>query len=511
MGYRGNVVGIPLSQSGFQHPRNVDLVMAPAFIEPTRNVNLHEGGTGKRGGTDIYLANAISGNPVIRGIYQFRKRNAQFLIFHTAAGNVYHTDEAHLLANGMSGSAYPSIITFDEKVFICDGSSAPKYWNGTSPSAIAVTAATTWISGNWPFQFIPHSRAASHRLWALTTDGVWASKLNDGTDFSDAHVQQIPVYTEGGLVGGADFGGTLFVWSKTQGYIIDDSDVDPTNWGYHEVQWEGGLAHWRLIVHAGNDLHLMAEDGLAYSIHGVQATGDYTAAPLTRPASIDRWMREQVNFGSIEKFHGCYDRKLRAIKWFVQAGGANTNTALCYFIDKDPAVAWIPHNNDQAASGYDAASSTEVRVSAGTYEIWTGSWSGQIWKLEQSDRSDAGAAYRAGPKFKRLNFDKPRNWKHFRSCQLRSAAQGNFHLIVRVWVDGVRRDDIPLTIVGQGATFDAALFDTDVFAADDLVPTDFEIGTYGYDIQLEIINEEPGEDFFHTEIQFVWKDCGVRL
>lgn len=509
MGYRGNTTRMPLNQSGFQHPRNTDLIVAPALIEPTRNVNMHEGAIGKRGGTSHYLSN-LAGASIVRGLHQYLKPGAQFILFHTALGRLYHTDETHELANGLSGSNFPCIINFDDLAFYCDGASTPRWWDGAALTAATITTPASW-SGNMPFQFIPHSFAASHRLWALTPDSAWASKLNDGTDFSDAQVQQVRIFTEGGLVGGADFGGTLFVWSRTKGYIVDDQDVDPTNWGYHEVLWEGGVAHWRLICKAANELYLMTEDGLIYSIRGVQATGDYESAQLTRPANIDRWIREKTSLSSIEKFHAKYDRKLRAIKYFVQVGGSNPNTALTYFIDRDPAIAWVPHDNNQASSGYDAACSAEVRNGTGDYQIWTGDWAGNIWKLEQSIRSDNGAAYAAGPKFKRIDFDKPRNWKHFRSCRLRSTAQGNFHLTIRVWVDGVRKADIPVVVTGQGAAFDFARFDEAVFSAEDLIPTDFEIGAYGYDIQLEILNEESGEDFFHAEIEFNWKDCGVRL
>lgn len=512
MGYRGQVLAMPLNLSGYQAGRDKELLEMPALVDPSRNCNFHQNGIGKRGGTEWYLAAILANAPIIRGGFQLRLPNGnKFIVWATSDGKIYHTNETHLLKTGMSVSNFYHFSYFNGEVFIADGATVPQHWNGIATGTSNVTAPTSWATDGYPFQIVQHSRGANKRNWAITRKGVWASKNNDGADFSDANAIFIPVYAEGGLVAGFDFGGILIVWSNTKTYLIDDSDPNTATWGYQEAIWEGGAAHWRLMCKALNDLYIATEEGLIYSLHGVQATGDYTAVPLTRPAFIDRYIQDNVVLGDIAKFHCAYDRKLRAIKWFVEVGGSpNTNQAIVQFIDRPIEKAWILHDNALARSGYDAACSFEVQVSTGRWETYTGDFGGMIWKLEQALRSDHGAGYVGSTKWKPFDFEKPRVWKHFRRCTLRTAALGNFTLTVRKWIDGIPKPDSIISIAGTGAAFDSAIFDTAVFASDDLFPAKFDVGGYGYKLELEILNSAPGEDFFHSLLTFDVKNEGVR-
>lgn len=505
MSYKGQIIRMPLDEGGFSYAKDTEQALEIAFVEPTRNINYHEKGLSNRGGTDWELSARMSGTPEIRGLYDFRLKNGNnFVLFTDAVGKLYHTNESNILKTGLSTNNYSSFATFDNKCFITDGASVPQYWDGSAAFSSGVTEPTSW-STERPFQFIPHARGASARLAAITPSGVWLSQDGDGADFSDANVEYIPVYSNGGLVGGYDFGGTLFVWDKVKGYIIDDADPDPANWGYQEVQWEGGLAHSRLIVKAANDLYLMTEDGLIYSIAATQRTGDYESNPLTRPAYIDRWIRDKVSLSSIDKFHGIYDRKLRAIKWFVQVGGGNTNTALVYFIDRPAEKAWAIHDNTTAASGYNASVSTEVKVADGEFKVWTGDFSGMLWSLEGPVKADEGEAFLYTLKHKRLNFGSPKDWKHFKQTRIRGASETGSSVQVRTWVDDRLVKDEVLTLSSTGARFGSARFGTARFAAGAVTQIDSEIATYGYEIQTELRNNSAGDDVLFTEIMFSLK------
>lgn len=510
MSYRGQTIRIPLDQAGFSFSRDTEQAIPVALVEPTRNVNYHEKGIGKRGGTAWQLGAALSGNPAIRGLFDFRLKNGnRFVLFSAADGKLYHTNASNVLKTGLSATNYVSMATFDNKVFITDGASQPQYWDGSAGSTSNVTEATSWASER-PFQFIPHARGASARLVGIATSGVWLSKDGDGTDFADANCEFIPVYSNGGLIGGYDFGGTLFVWDRTKGYIIDDSNIDPTYWGYQEVQWEGGAAHWRVIVKAANDLYMMTEDGLIYSIAATQRTGDYEANQITRPAYIDRWIREKVTLSGISKFHAIYDREKRAIKWFVQAGGSNPNTALVYFIDRPPETAWSIHDNASYASGMNASVSAEIQTGAGDFEIWTGDFSGMIWKTEQTTKADNGNGYLSVIKVKRLNFDKPKDWKHFRALRIRGASDTGSSITIRNFVDDRQIQDQIEALNATGARFGTAIFGTSRFASSEISQIDLDVNVYGYDIQTEIRNSDAGDDFFLTELMYSLKPAISR-
>lgn len=510
MGYVGNTAQFILEQAGLTFKRDDKLTFPTALVDGAKNINFHEGGVGKRGGTSKTIVSVIASNPAGRGIYNFKLRNGNtFVVFATSDGKVYHTNYSNEIATGMSTSNFYNFSTFNNECYIADGATVPKYWTGGG-SVSSVTPATSWATNGYPFQIIPHSRGANARQWAITKDSVWASKNNDGHDFSDAEVKQIPVYTDGGLVGGIDFGGTLIVFSKTKSYLIDDTDIDPDNWGYAEAIWEGGASSWRLISQAGNNVYVWTDEGLVYTIAGVQATGDYVASSVTRPAYIDRWIREKVIRSNVDNFHVSYDRTLRCLNYFIQVGGSTNNTNLKYFIDKTPDNAWIPHDNESYASGFRAASSAEVRVSTGVYKIYTQDYVGQIWAHEQTTYSDDGNPYTANLKLKPFDFENLQMHKHFRSASIRASATSNFGLTVRPYIDGVRKEDIDLDVSGSGAMFDSAIFDTYVFAEDSLISIPFALGYYGNEIQFEILNETAGEDFFLSILYVNFKNLGVR-
>lgn len=512
MSKRVTTLRIPFHQAGYQFGRDTEYLAPFALVDETSNVNFHEGGIGKRGGTDHFLASAITGNPAIRGLYQYKSTNGNKVVFSDATGKLYHTSESNVLKTGMSTSNYYSFSVFADELYIADGGSVPQVWDGSAASTSSISGIPTdWTGvGGYPFQIIPHARGANARNWAIRSDAVYASAADDGDDFSDANVIKIPVYSEGGLVGGFDFGGTLFVFSKTKTYLIDDVDSDTSKWGYSEAIWEGGASHWRLITKAGNNLYIMSDEGFIYSLAGIQGTGNYEQSNLTRPAYIDRWFREQVIRSDVEKFHSVFDRSLRCINYHVRVGGSNTNTVLKYFIDRPPELAFIIHENETSPSGFDASVSAEVQESIGTYKIYTGDFNGEIWKHEQSTFADDSADYKANVKLKPLNLENPRTYKLFKRGKIRAKATGNFELTIRVYIDGVRKNDILLSLAGTGAFFGTAVFDTSVFARDEIIPVDFELGHHGYDIQLEVLNENAGEDFFLSEMLIDFKVMGVR-
>lgn len=511
MGYIGNTAQILMEQAGFTYKRDDKMAFPFALVDGSKNINFTEGGISKRGGTAKIDVGTIPGtNPSGRGLYNFRLQNGNtFIVYATSDGIVYHTNYSNTIASGMSTSNFFNFSTFKNECYIADGASNPKYWTG-SGTATNVTPATSWATTGYPFQLIPHSRGANARLWGITKGSVWASKNDDGHDFADANVIEIPVYSESGLVGGVDFGGTLIVFSKTKAYIIDDLSTDTSEWGYKEAIWEGGVSHWRLIAKASNNLYLWTDEGLVYTIAGVQATGDYMAASVTRPAYIDRWIRDKVTRGNVENFNVSYDRTLRCLNYFIQVSGTSNNTNLKFFIDRPPEQAWIPHDNTSYASGMRGSASTEVFVSTGLYKIYTQDYVGNIWKHEQTVFSDDSNGYASSIKFRPFDFDNLQMHKHFRSAAIRANATSNFGLSIRVYIDGIRKDDVELDISGTGAVFDTALLDTSVFASDQLVSIPFTLGYYGFQIQFEIFNDTAEEDFFLSEMIVNFKNLGVR-
>lgn len=508
MGARTELTRIDLRQAAFTYDRNYETLPDSALIYPTKNINYHEGGVSKRGGTTIIVTPSVASR--VMGGIDFRTPSNQYMVYAKNNGKVYHTDDSNEIATGMSASNYFHFSQFNDELYISDGTTNPKKWTG-SGSASAVTPATDWVTFGQPFQIIYHARGVNARNWAITPYAVFASKNNDGSDFADATVKKIQVYSTGGLVGAYEFNGELFVFSKTETFRISDEDDDSANWGYEKLIYEGGVAHWRLIVAAGNQLYAMSEDSHVFQLNAVFNTGDYEAVSLAKPSYIDRYLREIATIDTINEWNCAYDRKLRAIKFFVRTSGAAPDTALVYFIDRDPTIAWAIHDNLNYASGYNASASFSYRKAVGDWRIRTGDSSGRIWELESTSRDDNSNSYENRFKFKPWEFDNPVMWKYFRKIIARVRSVSNATFTVRIWVNGIRKSDVTLDVSGSGSMFDTALFDDAVFADDVISFEPFDIGHYGFSLQIEFVNDVAGQDYIFSELVIPVKEEGVRF
>lgn len=508
MGYRGLTFQVACSESGFNHNKNTDLIPPEMLVVPTRNNNHHEGGIRKRGGTTKVNETVISGAPRLMGGFDFQLALSSFQVVLGNDGKLYK-NPATTIKTGMSTANKPSFEVFGGELFTCDGDTTPQTWDGTAAGTSNITTPSAdWSGSNQPFQVIAHGKGSSRRLWFIYGNSVYYSSVGNGKEVSGGTSGKITIDTGDafGLVGGIEFQDRIFVFSRTKAFLIDDIDTDRTNWGYQQAAWTGGVAHWRVIVKTPNDLLAMTEDGDIYSIVAVNAYGDYKRASLARPAFIDNFIRDNVNLAFIDDFHAVWDPTIRAVFfWVVRNGQTQADTALVYFVDRPPERAWDIHDNQSASSGYGASCSFLVRTSAGAYTVYTGSYNGFIWKLNQASRNDAGSGYYAGFKFPNWIFGNPRIRKHFLRGRAVLATQGNQNLQVNIWVDGEAKEGATVSMAGDGDTLDSFVLDTDVLGEVEFLDNPFKLGYYGKRLQLEFFNSNVDEDYFVSQILVDYK------
>lgn len=508
MGYRGKTYRIPCHRGGFNHNQNTDLIPPEMFVSPSKNINLHEGGRRKRGGTSKVNETAVSGSPRIVGGFDFQLALTSFQVFATADGKVWKTPLT-TINTGMSTANKFAFEVFENELYICDGDTTPQTWDGAAAGTSNLTTPSgDWSGSNQPIQAIAHGRGESRRMWFIYANAVYYSNNGDGKVVAG----KITIETGDafGLVGGVEFQDRLLVFSRNKSFVIDDTDPDVANWGYQSAAWAGGVAHWRLIVKLENDLILMNRSGEIYSVRSAEYSLDYKKASIARPAFVDNYIREFIKLESVEDFHAAYDPDVRAVKFFmVRAGQIQVDTALVYFIDRPPEEAWALHDNQNTASGYKASASFLVGLSTGLSVIYTGDYSGFLWKLEQVTRSDDGNAYLGSFKTPHLTFDNPRLRKHYRRAYVVAKTQGNYDLQVNVWVDGVVVATTTVSLAGTGGILDVDELDSFVLGGTEFLDRAFDIGAYGRRIQFEFYNSGAGQDFFVSQILIDHKLLGA--
>lgn len=510
MGYNGQTFVIPQNEGGFQYRYDLEFIPPVTLVGESRNFNLHRDGRQKRGGTAKVSATAVAGGPEIRGIFDFRLPSGSFQVFGASDGKIYKNTTTTIKA-GMSTNNKFSFAVFDNELIIVDGETTPQTWNGIAASTSDITTpAVDWTGTNQPFQVIVHGRGASRRAFYLMKNGVYYSSLGNANEVAGGTSGLITIDTGDayGLVGGIEFGDRLIVFSRSKAFIIDDSDADITNWGYQSAQWEGGAAHWRLIVKTPNDVVVMSEDGDIYSLSAVQSYGDYKQASISRPAFIDTYLRERAAMSKIDDFHAIYDPALRAIKFFVSITDASKiDTALVYFIDRSPDQAWSVHDNRDFTSGYNATCSAIVRTSPATYFIYTGDGDGFLWRLEDSSYSDDGNPYSMVLRTPRLIMGDVRSVKEFKRSIYTVMGAQDVEFAITIAVDG--EDNLTESFTSSASAWDDSLFDEVTFDYTFPVRESFDIGKKGRTLEIEIEHSTINQPIMLSSFMIDYKMLGA--
>ena len=373
---------------------------------------------------------------------------------------------------------------------------------GSTTAGVADTTPTDWTGTNYPAVMIKHGRGNSERMWAFgclsTPYSIYVTPDGNGKDFSDANVVIFNIDTgdNAGIIGGVVYKDQLILFGKRNTFIMDDADTNTDNWGYSAFTREGGVAHQRLVIPTQNDIICMMEDGTIYSLSAAEQYGDYKAASITRPMFMDRWIQDNVRLSYIEHFHGKYDPVKKKVKIFVVRNGqTEVDTAMVYYTETGQ---WMIEDNVDYNSGYSASASALVKTSVGVYEIYTGDYSGFIWKLEQSATNDGNNGYKSKALTPYLYFENARISKHYHKCLLDIKPEATDSLDIRYYINDIYNNSIKMA------------GDTEELGTETLARNSFKIGRIGEKIQLEFTNETADEDFFISQILIDYKPIGSR-
>lgn len=517
MAYKGKPRIVECNKGGLTGAQSIDDLQPYMMIHPTRNVILEKRGRRKRGGTAHLYSTAYPATKIL-GIYRPTFANLSVCTMVATDAGIVYSSEVYALKSGLSTTNYYSFVyaSSEDKVFFTDGLNAVQQWNGIAASSTAITGPATDWTTTPPFQLILHGKGVSQRLWAINSLGVYASKsfaaAGDLESFATGGENMYILTDDGhGLVGGVEFGDRLLVFGKNKGYLIDDTDSSTSNWGYQALQWDGGVAHWRLIIKTPNDVILMAEDGEIYSATAVESYGDYKRASITRGSWMHDWIKDNVDLTYIDEFHGLYDPVIRAVMiWVVRNGKSSIDTALVFFMDREsPEESWMVFDNQNYDSGYSASAAAVVSESVGAQKVYTGDYSGWIWKLHETNRADNGNIIQAGFKSVSDSCEDPAGSKHFNELHVLCTPQGNYNLNVKVWIDGEYKSTKSMTMMGKGAVLGSFILDTDVVGGDEFITIKTKLGYRGKRIQYEFYQHGASEDFFICSYHTEYKSLGI--
>ena len=528
MGYQGGTIEIDLNIGGFNNNPNLDSLPPSVMTDLSTNITLQDGGRRKRGGTAHVNSSTISGTPQIMKIHDYiLTTGTQFLMLAGNDGKVYK-NFTDTIKTGLSTTNYYDMASMNDLLVFTDGASTLQTWDGAAGSSSNVsTLAPDWATDSlFPQQLVVHGRGLSQRMWTWTTNNkLFGSAIFDADDWGAGNgfisdTNQVFASREGGsLTAMYEFGDSLFICTNRNTYILQDSDSDISTWGFTLAQFNAGAAHWRVMARTPNDMLIMMDDGEIYSLVTVNAKGDYKASSITEPAFIDRWIRDNIDLTQIDKFHMCYDPKIRAVLVFmVKSGSSAVDICLPYFIDRPVDQAWgAPFENPDSNCGYDASVSSVVRVAAGDYRVRTGDNStGFIWDLNQTTFGDNTNAYTAKVVLPTSGFGDNVNLKMFKRIVFTgfsTSGDDSDNLLLAWDADGAVQAPQSVTFVGLGPKVDEphVIVDEVIVAGSNFhIEAILDLGQPARRMGTHFSNSTVGDDFYVTSVQVDAKPLGRR-
>ena len=516
MSYKGAVYQIPCSSGGFNDNPNIDIIPPQMMVEPSRNINIHEGGKAKRGGTAKINSTAITDSPRIAGLIDYTLTSGtQYVVTATADGKIYKNSTS-TIKTGLTAGHLADMVVYGNKLYHTNGYDTIQVWDGAAASTSNLAnPAADWGAGDQPKQLLVYGKGASERLWALnSTDQpqrIYATGVNDDDFVTNVFTLDIDTGDGIGIVGAVKFQSNLWLFGDRSCYILDDASTSVSDWGYVKGAPDVGVAHHRLICKTPNDVLVMDRNGDIHSIVAVQQTGDFVASSVARPAHIDKWIRRNIKLDKIAQFHSVYDPIRRAVLfWMVSNASDTVDICLPFFIDRQIDEAWgAPMDNSSYPCGYHASCATTIKTTYGD-KVYTGDYAGFVWELETNNANDDGNACNAVYRTPKVTCDNPISIKHFAQSRIIIEPEGIYFLKLKTWIDNNELPEQQISLAGAGATLDSFVLDTDELAGAEVIDSGADIRDYGKRIQHEFYNNNVNETFFLSNVLIPFRDLGVK-
>ena len=94
---------------------------------------------------------------------------------------------------------------------------------------------------------------------------------------------------------------------------------------------------------------------------------------------------------------------------------------------------------------------------------------------------------------------------------MRGDASGTANFTMYPTVEGQALASQTFTMGGSGSVFNTATFNNSTFATDLITTAPVGLGVYGRDLQLQLVENEVGVDFFLAELLYMVKPLGIKV
>lgn len=458
-------IEIQAGREGLWGIRNRNMVPVGGVIE-LRNATLEDHTWRTGGGATVLGVTLGAGVTIGCGIDYWPDSVTQRTLAAGSDGNVYKDDGTGngwiQVKSGLTTGGNPFWVLGgaeaagrNRKAFLCDGinriqvlsgdggvgsmtniASPPADWSGANqPTGLCIHQGYNWGYGN-----------------ANSRHTLYRSLQGDHEDFLTTPYSLNVFPGESQYISAAlSFKGGMLVWKYPENvYFIDTADPNPSNWQIKRVGRAGapGPACCTLLE---NDAVWVAPDGSWHLISATYAIGSVHASDIAY-RKLSSIPREQLNLSKLSAAQLVYYSQKQEVHLACAASGQNAKTrrlVLDLNRQQDLGERWHIWDRDQNETLFlrKAVDNTLVPV--------MGDNIGQVWLLDQSVRSKAGAGYTfeffmADTDFSPFAPQWAGKWKNLRYLQLEWDPRSAATLSIEVWLDGVQRQSIAFTMASSG-------------------------------------------------------------
>lgn len=497
---------------------NEDLSQVPAgdFAIGSRNLDIHNGGAEKRGGTQkVGSQIAASLKSLGGGILVKRSTMTVHTYWAGDDGKLYRNGTS--IQTGRSTSAKHYFTPIDDEMYICNSASVPRVDTGSAIADIT-TSAADWTGSAFPKKMIVHSKNASRRAFAWGVPGkentLYYSSQGNFKQFSggtSGTVEITGIKDGRGIIDCVSKDGTLWIFGRSQTFILADDDSTVANWGHYAASFKGGVHSPNLVCVINNQIFAMNTEGEIYEVQTAAELRDFSQASVIEPFFVHNWIRSEIDLTKMDDFHMGYDPKIKALRIFmIRAGASTVDTSIGYLVNQKK---WIPPHDatdNPTASGFKASACYEAETSAGLKKLYTQDYNGYTWELSSTTKTDDGNAYKAETFSGVLDFDLPSEAKRYVYGDLHYKSRGDYQINVVWFIDEVQQVSETVSLASTAATLGSFILDTDILAVIGISSREFELGQLGETIRISINNDGAGHDFFLSHIIFPFIRRGVQ-
>ncbi len=499
----------------FNGNENLGEVPPGDYAIGSRNINQHNGGAEKRGGTQKVGSQITSSLKSLGGGMLIKRNSGSKHTYWAGDDGALYRDGASI-QTGRSTTAKTHFTPINDSMFIANGVDTVKVDTGSAIATISAASAD-WTGSTHPKKFILHSKGSSRRAFAWGVPGrentLYYSSLGSFETFTGGTSGTVPIdFADGnGIIDCVSKDGTLWIFGRYETYILDDDSTDVSTWGYRTASYKGGVHSPRLLRVVNNRIYAVNTQGDIYDVESAEQLRDYEQASISEPFFVHNYIRSEIDLTKIDEFHMCYEPRTKALAIFmVRTGQTTVDTCLKYFVNQNK---WAPPHDAQdnpTQCGYKASASYEAETSTGVKKLYTQDYNGYTWELESATKTDDGQAYKSETYSGSLDFDLSGEEKRYAFGQLHYRSRGDYQINIVWFVNEVQQSTRTVSLAASGATLGSFILDTDRLTVLGPDIKEFAMGAVGDTIRISINNNGAGNDIFLAAVVFPFIPRGVQ-